>query len=279
MSTVQIKRRMRVLIVIIVALVAVSSVLGIGLRVPEELDDQRITFEVDEITEVVVTIAGDDMTRDVEFFINSPNPGLQVSLGNGWSEHAKKVFEVDEYENLEVTMRFEGKLEELDWFWVDYGFMYDDGGDDDFGFEQVTGSAFEARVRCYGCDDDEDDGISDDTDYTGGSGGGGGGGGGSATLSAYLAEEEAKEESKSLAEEAPVLAQDIAGEGVGVDQMVAETNPRRAVPSFSNVETSGGDAVVPKEGKLLLMGIIVMLVIFMGFTSLAIKAVKEDEDL
>jgi len=267
---------MRLLIIIIAALVAVSSVLGIGLRVPEELES-RVTFEVDEIDEVMVTVAGDDEQRDIEFFIRSPIPGLQVSLGNGWGQEVKRVFEIDEYENLEIEMEFKGVFEEEDWFWVMYGFMYDDGTAGDFGFEQVTESAFEARVRCYGCDD-EDDTQQDEVYYA--SGGGGGGGGGGAVLEQYLAEEKAVEESEGLAEEAPVSAQDIAGQGNGVDEMVVGSNePRKIVPSTAFLTNEGGDAAVSKEGKLLLMAIIVMLVMFMGFASLAIKAVKEDEDL
>jgi len=266
---------MRLLIIIIAALVAVSSVLGIGLRVPEELES-RITFEVDDTDEVTVTVAGDDTQRDIEFFIQSPTPSLQVSLGNGWGQEARRVYEIDEYENLEIELDFKGSLEEEDWFWVMYGFMYDDGTVSDFGFEQVTESAFEARVRCYGCDD-EDDNQQDEVYYS--SGGGGGGGGGSASLAAYLAENKTAEESESVAEEASVSAQDIAGEGIGVDEMVVGSNEPRKVAPTAFLSNEGGDAVKPQEGKLLLMVIMVMLVVFMGFASLTYKAVKGDEDL
>ncbi len=275
MSTIQIKRRMRVLIVIIAALVAVSSVLGVGLRVPEELEN-RVTFEVDEIDEVVVTVAGDDEVRDIEFFVRSPVSGLQVSLGNGWSQEVRRVYSFDEYENIEVEMEFKGVIEELDWFWVTYGFSYSGDPEADFGFEQVTESAFEARVRCYGCDDDDED-TQDEVYYS--SGGSGGGGGGGAALASYLAGNKTKEESEGVEEEAPVVAQDIAGEGTGVDQMVVTSNDPRKVSPTAFLTNEGGDAVKPEGGKLLLMGIIVLLVLFMGFASLTYKAVKEDEDL
>lgn len=277
MSTIQIMSRMRVLIVIIAALVTVSLVAGVGLRVPEEFEN-RVTFEVDEIDEVMVTVAGDDKMRDIEFFIKSPQvQGLQVSLGNGWSQDVKRVYSFDEYENIEVEMQFKGVLEEEDYFWVMYGFTYDDGSEGDFGFEQVTESAFEARVRCYGCDD-EDDTQQDEVYYA--SGGGGGGGGGSAALAQYLAEGETAEEPEGATEEAPVVAQDIAGEGSGVDQMVVGGNdPKKVAPTAFLSNTGGGDTAKPEDGKLLLMAIIVMLVMFMGFASLAYKAVKEDEDI
>jgi hypothetical protein len=271
---------MRVLIIIIAALVAVSSVLGIGLRVPEELEN-RVTFEVDEIDEVMVTVAGDDKTRDIEFYIQSPVPGLQVSLGNGWGQEARRVYSFDDYENIEIEMEFKGAIEELDWFWVMYGFSYSEDPEADFGFEQVTESAFEARVRCYGCDDGEDDTQQDEVYYN--SGGGGGGGGGSASLAAYLAEGAEAEESESPTAEAPVSAQDIAGQGSGVDEMVVGGNDPKKLRTTTSpsgfLSNDGGDAVKPEGGKLLLMAIMVMLVVFMGFASLTYKAVKEDVDL
>lgn len=279
MSTVQNKRRMRLLIIIIAALVAVSSVLGIGLRVPEELAE-RITFSVDETDTVIATVVGDDQQRDIEFFIQSPKKGLQVSLGNGWGSYVKRVYEIDAYEELEIEMKFKGALEE-DWFWGTYGFMYDDGTNSDFGFEQVTEDAFEARVKCYGCDTDDEE--IDDVQNEDSSSGGGGGGGGGAALLEYLTEspEETQDtqNTPTNTQDKDVSTQDIAGEGAGVDNMVVSGNEQKKVSTPAFLSNSGGDAVKPEEGKLLLMAIMVLLVIFMGFASLTYKAVKEAENI
>lgn len=238
--------------------------------VPEDLDTR---FEVDEVDSNTFTVKGDAEEHRLQFFVVPMTNAVKVSDDEDgpFADEWREFFDIDPYEEVEFEIWFEGQYEEENEFTVVYGFVYfDDHEEGDMGFQQVIESEFEARVKCYDCDEDEEDEQTS-------SGSGGGGGGGGAAFEPQVQDDgpaEVVEVQEAPEEEDDVVIQDLAGDETAVNEMVVPER-RQVVPEISF--SSGESAALP-EGKGFAMFFLVMLVMTMGMTWMTMQAVKSQED-
>jgi len=271
---------MKALIWLLCAVLVLPSVLGVGIGLPQDLEEVVYVDEGDDWTYTFL-LKGDADEQDVQFYVLTAREGVVEVNGN--EDGYTKNYNLDPYEDVSIDIDFQaiggGRIS------IIWGFKYLGSGDSDdgFSFEQAMQKTFIVEVDGDGSyneyidvevntnDDDDDD------DSTTGSAGGAGGGGGAG---AALLEVELGPDAGSNAGSGEDL-QDISAQGSATSEMVAGADgpePQSGIfgGAFDALAESGaavGDAVA---GKGVLMVLLVFLVGGMVTSLYAAKMAKED---